>query len=164
MEHTAYVSLGANVGDREANLRDAIARLRKAGVVSRISSLYETEPMELREQAWFLNCVVELKTELAPTALLGRMLQIEREMGRERNLPKGPRTIDLDLLLFDNDIVTAPELTVPHPAMQDRRFVLVPLVEIAPGAVHPILRKTAFQLLETLSAGAEVRRIETKIE
>jgi 2-amino-4-hydroxy-6-hydroxymethyldihydropteridine diphosphokinase len=159
MEHTAYLSLGSNVGDRAANLRDAIARLQEFGTVSRVSSWYETEPVELTEQPWFLNCAVEMHTALAPLDLMKAMLNIERAMGRERNQPKGPRNIDLDLLLYDNDTVTTPELTVPHPAMHERRFVLTPLAEIAPHAMHPVLRKNAFQLLATLPPDFEVRRV-----
>jgi 2-amino-4-hydroxy-6-hydroxymethyldihydropteridine diphosphokinase len=164
MHHTAYISLGSNIGDRIANLRDATARLHEAGVVTRTSSWYETEPVEMTEQPWFLNGVVELQTQLAPRALMGTMLKIERAMGRERTQPKGPRIIDLDLLLYDNETVNTPELTVPHPAMHERRFVLTPLVEIAPGAFHPILRKSAFQLLQSLSVGPEVRHYDPPIE
>lgn len=161
MSHTAYLSLGSNVGDRAANLRDAIERLRTIGAIVRVSSWYETEPVGLREQPWFLNGALELQTALAPLDLIKAMLNIERAMGRERNQLKGPRNIDLDLLLYDDEKINTPELTVPHPAMQERRFVLAPLVEIAPGAMHPVLCKTAFQLLEMLPQGPEVRRVST---
>jgi 2-amino-4-hydroxy-6-hydroxymethyldihydropteridine diphosphokinase len=158
--HRAYISLGSNLGDRVLHLREAIRRLGAVGEVTRVSSFYETEPVEVAEQPWFVNAVVELRTEIAPAALLRALLELERAMGRERKIPKGPRTIDLDLLLYDNDSVNTPELTLPHPALHERRFVLEPLVEIAPGALHPTLQKTAWQLLETLPSGAEVRRMQ----
>jgi 2-amino-4-hydroxy-6-hydroxymethyldihydropteridine diphosphokinase len=159
--HVAYISLGSNLGDREQNLRDAIRRLSTLGDITRISSFYETEPVEFIEQPWFVNAAVELRTNLAPIELLHALLELERAMGRERKTPKGPRIIDLDLLLFDDDSVNTPELTLPHPAFHERRFVLEPLVEIAPGVLHPKLRKTAWQLLKTLPANAEVRRMPT---
>jgi 2-amino-4-hydroxy-6-hydroxymethyldihydropteridine diphosphokinase len=156
--HTAFLSLGSNVGDRLARLREACERLQVAGEVVRISSYYETEPIEFTAQPWFLNCVVELRTEITPVELMRTLLRIERAMGRERNQAKGPRNIDLDLLLYDDETVTTAELTLPHPAMHARRFVLVPLAEIAPAAMHPILRKSAQQLLADLLEGGEVRR------
>lgn len=153
MPHRAYVSLGSNIGDRIANLREAIRRMTQFGVVTRTSSFYETEPVEMTDQPWFVNAVVEFSTELAPVELLHRLLEVERSMGRERTTPKGPRNIDLDLLLYDDESVNTAELTLPHPAMHERRFVLVPLVEVAPDAFHPALRKPAWKLLQTLSAG-----------
>jgi 2-amino-4-hydroxy-6-hydroxymethyldihydropteridine diphosphokinase len=156
--HTAFLSLGSNVGDRSAQLREACERLRDAGEVVRISSYYETEPMEFIAQPWFLNCVVELRTEITPVELMRTLLRIERAMGRERNQAKGPRNIDLDLLLYDDEMIATAELTLPHPAMHARRFVLVPLAEIAPAAMHPILRKNAGQLIADLPEGGEVRR------
>jgi 2-amino-4-hydroxy-6-hydroxymethyldihydropteridine diphosphokinase len=157
--HRAYISLGSNIGDRVANLGEAIRRLGVIGDVMLVSSFYETEPVEFTEQPWFVNAVVELTTELAPIDLLHALLELERAMGRERKIPKGPRTIDLDLLLYDDESVNTPELTLPHPALNERRFVVVPLAEIAPDAFHPTLRKAAWQLLETIPRGAEVRRM-----
>lgn len=156
MEHIAYIALGSNLGDRVGNLRDAIARLTDYGQVSRISSWYETEPIGVTDQPWFVNAVVVLLTEVEPVALMKALLEIEQAMGRKRVLPKGPRNIDLDLLLYDNETVNSEVLTLPHPAMHERRFVLAPLAEISPGVMHPLLRKTAFQLLETLSSPDEV--------
>src|SRR4051794_10396580 len=103
----AYLSLGSNVGDREGNLRAAIAKLSRVGEVGAVSSFYETEPMEIKEQNWFVNCAVELKTEMSAAELLQGLLAIEREMGRERLQPKGPRNIDIDILLFGNEMVDA---------------------------------------------------------
>jgi len=159
MTVTAYLSLGSNVGDRAANLREALERLHSAGKVGAVSSLYETEPIEFTEQPWFLNCVVELETDLGPAQLLAGILEIEEQMGRHREKKKGPRTIDLDILFYGDEIVDGPELTIPHPAMQERRFVLEPLAEIAPGVTHPTSKKTVRELLESLSAGQVVKKI-----
>ena len=164
MSHVAYIALGSNLGDRDGNLRDAVRRLKRAGSVAQISSWYETEPMEVTDQPWFLNAVVEVHTEMEPLSLMQALLSMERDMGRERKEPKGPRSIDLDLLLFDDRTVNAPELVLPHPAMHHRRFVLAPLAEIAPEAMHPILRKTALTLLKTLPKGGEVRRVARAVE
>ena len=164
MEHCAYLSLGSNQGDRLANLREAISRLRALGTISRVSSAYETEPVEMTEQDWFVNCALELRTTLTAPVLMRRVLEIERSMGRERTQAKGPRNIDIDLLLFDDETVNTAELTLPHPAMHERRFVLVPLAEIAPRAVHPKLRKSAFQLLESVATHEEVRRLDQPLE
>src|ERR1700740_2651648 len=135
---TVYLSLGANVGEREANLRKAIASLADAGVrVSKISSFYETEPVDLREQPWFLNGVVEGETGLSALELLRGLREIESRMGSKKLVAKGPRLIDMDILLYGSEMIDTPELQVPHPRMLLRRFVLVPLAEIAPGAGHP---------------------------
>ena len=153
-----YLSLGSNVGNREQYLRDALARLAALGHVVRVSSFYETEPVEFTDQAWFLNCVAALQTTQTPETLLTGLLKIELVMGRERIQKKGPRTIDIDIVLFGDAVVNSPDLEIPHPAMQHRRFVLEPLVEIAPEVWHPVLKKTARRLLQELPAGQAVRR------
>jgi 2-amino-4-hydroxy-6-hydroxymethyldihydropteridine diphosphokinase len=156
----AYLSLGSNVGDRAAQLKEALRRLGAVGRVTRVSAVYETEPVEFTEQPWFLNCVAELETRLSPRELMEWLLRIEEEMGRRRIQKKGPRIIDIDILLFGGLAMRSAELTVPHPAMQERRFVLEPLAEIAPDARHPVLGKTVLQLRDGLPAGQIVKRIE----
>jgi 2-amino-4-hydroxy-6-hydroxymethyldihydropteridine diphosphokinase len=158
MHKRVYLSLGSNVGDREANLNAAIACLGKLGKVTAVSSFYETEPVEFAAQPWFLNCAVELDTEKMPRQLLAAILDIEKEMGRRRVQKKGPRTLDIDILLFGSSTVKAQGLTIPHPAMHERRFVLEPLAEIAAEARHPILKRTVRELRDALPPGQEVKQ------
>lgn len=156
MTDFVYLSLGSNIGDRDAHLRQALAQLETVGRVRVVSSFFETEPVEFTQQANFLNCAVALDTSLAPVELMPRLLDIERRLRRQRVQKKGPRTIDIDILLWGETIVHSPEVTVPHPAMTQRRFVLEPLAEIAPDIVHPVAKKTIRQLLEELPAGQKV--------
>jgi 2-amino-4-hydroxy-6-hydroxymethyldihydropteridine diphosphokinase len=160
MLNRAYLSLGSNIGDREAQLREAAGRLAALGRVTALSSFYETEPVEFTEQAWFLNCAVALETARTPPELMAEILHIEEQMGRRRVQKKGPRSIDIDILLFNNEVIDSKDLTIPHPAMQLRRFVLEPLAEIAPDVVHPVLEKTIRELLDLLPEGQVTRRIK----
>lgn len=163
MRKLVYLSLGSNVGARSVNLEMAISRLEEIGRIQAVSSFYETEPVDVTEQPNFLNCVVGLETDLAPAKLMGAVLDIERDMGRRRTQDKGPRTIDIDILLIGNAVIDTPDLTVPHPALHQRRFVLEPLAEIAPEAIHPVLRKTAKQLRSALEPGTQkVRKLKTR--
>lgn len=155
----AYLSLGSNLSDREKHLRDAISRLEGAGRVIAVSSFYETEPVEFTQQPWFLNCALALETNESPEHLMAGILRIEKELGRERTQKKGPRTIDIDILLYGEATIDSPKVTIPHPAMHERRFVLEPLAEIAADARHPVLEKNVRELLAELPPGAVVRKI-----
>ena len=154
----AYLSLGSNVGDRESHLRDAITRLETEGQVVSISSFYETEPVEFTDQAWFLNCAIALETIAAPEQLMAALLGIEQAMGRQRTQEKGPRAIDIDILLLGDKVIHSDAVTIPHPAMHRRRFVLEPLAEIAPEVRHPLLNLTIQELLSGLPPGQIVRK------
>lgn len=163
MRKLVYLSLGSNLGDREANLQSAIQRLSTLGEVAAVSSFYETEPVDFARQPWFLNCAVALATEKMPKQFLAALQAIEQAMGRRRQQPKGPRNIDLDILLFGNSIVDTAGLTIPHPALHQRRFVLEPLAEIAPDQRHPVLKRTIRELRDALPAGPPaVRKVDRK--
>jgi 2-amino-4-hydroxy-6-hydroxymethyldihydropteridine diphosphokinase len=165
---TAYIALGSNLGNRAQALSSAVGHLRSLGQVVALSSLYETEPVGYHHQPAFLNAVVALETQLEPLPLLRRLLAIERELGRDRGHGplKGPRTLDLDLLLMGDRIVAGEELSLPHPALAQRRFVLEPLAEIAPELRHPESNQTMAELLAQLPDEGDnrvsaVRRLHT---
>jgi 2-amino-4-hydroxy-6-hydroxymethyldihydropteridine diphosphokinase len=147
MPELAAVALGSNVGDREGNLLEAVRRVGDLGVVRAVSSFYDTAPVGYLDQPRFLNGALLLETSLAPVELLHGLLGVELAMGRVRVVDKGPRVIDLDLLLFGDCVMSTEELTLPHPAMAERRFVLEPLAEIAAGMMHPVAGVTVRELL-----------------
>ncbi len=159
MPSIAYLSLGSNVGNREAHLCEAQDRLDMIGRVVKASSFYETEPVDFTQQPWFLNRAVALETKDTPRQLMAAILSIEEEMGRRRVQKKGPRSIDIDIVLFDDTIMKSNDLIIPHPAMHERRFVLEPLAEIAPEVLHPVLKKTIRELLDALPDGQVVKRV-----
>lgn len=156
-----FLSLGSNIGDRASNLNAAMAALADAGVrVKKVSSFYETEPVDYLKQDWFLNCVVEGETDLPAGALLPQLRAIETRMGSKKLIAKGPRILDIDILLYGDEAIATPELQVPHPRMTQRRFVLVPLAEIAPSLRHPSWQGSVKELLAATRDHSEVRRIE----
>jgi 2-amino-4-hydroxy-6-hydroxymethyldihydropteridine diphosphokinase len=147
----AYLGFGSNMGDRELLLRQALENLRAPDLrLLRTSSVYETEPVGLREQAWFLNLVAEFETTLFPRQLLHRAQQTERELGRKRSIAKGPRTVDIDILLYGNTVMQCDELTIPHPRYRERRFVLAPLAELNPKLRDPRSGRTVAEMLDSL--------------
>jgi 2-amino-4-hydroxy-6-hydroxymethyldihydropteridine diphosphokinase len=158
-----YLGLGSNLGDRAAMLQAAVQALESPRLhILQASPVYETEPMDVPGQQWFLNQVVEAETDLFPLQLLFRTSKVEAHLGRRRLAPKGPRSIDIDILLFGNAVVTTPALEIPHPRFRGRRFVLAPLADLAPQLRDPVTRKTVRQLLAELQ-GQSVRKIEENI-
>ena len=154
-----FLSFGSNLGSPVENIRKALEALPAAGIeVRRVSSFYRTEPVEFRPQPWFVNCVAETATELMPLQLLKALLRVERELGRRRVIDKGPRTIDIDILLYDNVVVQSRALNIPHERLSHRRFVLTPLSELAPNLRHPVTQRTVLEMLnETPDRGQAIR-------
>jgi len=159
-----YLGLGSNVGDPEGNLRSAIQALRDKNVTPwRSASLYRTEPRDLEDQPWFLNTVIEVRTLLEPESLMQECLEIERHAGRVRDVQKGPRPLDIDILIYRNRIIDTPKLSIPHPRFRERRFVLVPLVELAPDLTDPVSGLSMSQLLDLCADTGEVRREDKRL-
>jgi 2-amino-4-hydroxy-6-hydroxymethyldihydropteridine diphosphokinase len=150
--HTAYLLLGTNQGDRLANLQAAISALPPNVRPVSVSAVYETPPWGFLEQPVFLNQAVRVETYLAPADLLGYLKKLEIELGRKTSFRYGPRSIDIDILLYDNVVLDLPELIIPHPRLHERAFVLVPLADLAPDLIHPRMKKTIRDLLETVDA------------
>ena len=153
-----FLGLGSNIGDRRSNLDNAIRILELE--IGSASSLYETEPVDYMNQPWFINQVVEVKTDLNPMELLSLCQNVENKLGRTRTISKGPRTIDIDLLFYNDAIIESHLLTLPHPGIPHRRFVLIPLDEIASNFVHPVLKRSVSELLKSTMDRSEVRRID----
>ena len=158
MPVTAYIGLGSNMGDKKGTCLKALDLLGRAGRVKKVSSFYCTEPVGYREQEDFVNAVAELETDISPEALLAECHSIEDALGRSRELRWGPRTINLDILLYGDRVISEPTIIIPHPRLAIRRFVLVPLCEIAPQAVHPVFKKTVGHLLHELKDPHKVAR------
>lgn len=156
-----YLSLGSNLGDRLARLQQALGKLGEAGVeIERVSSFYKTEPVGCRPQPWFVNCVAEAATELLPLRLLTALHAVERSLGRRPGVPKGPRPIDIDILLYENAVVRSSQLIIPHPRLAERRFVLVPLQELAPHLRDPVSQRTVIEMLHETSDRGQVVKLE----
>ena len=158
---TVYLGLGSNIGDRAQNLRAAIEKLQASVTVRRLSPIYETEPVDFTGQRWFLNQVIEAETGLFPMQLLSRAQKIERDLGRVRTVPKGPRTIDIDILLYGRTVMRSAALEIPHPRIGERRFVLAPLADLVPDMRHPVTRRTVREMLDSAPAQT-VRLIHSK--
>jgi 2-amino-4-hydroxy-6-hydroxymethyldihydropteridine diphosphokinase len=155
-----FISLGSNLGDRPGNIQKALDELAAAGMeIRRVSSFYRTEPVEFRQQPWFVNCVAEVGTDLLPLQLLRAIQRVELNLGRRRVINKGPRTIDIDILLYENVVVHSAGLNIPHESMAERRFVLVPLCELGSGLRHPVTEQTVGEMLNETADTSQVIRI-----
>jgi 2-amino-4-hydroxy-6-hydroxymethyldihydropteridine diphosphokinase len=164
MRHIAYIGVGSNLGDKvhqcEQGLRE-ILRVDRHRLLAR-SSFYKTQPLGVLDQDWFVNAAIKIETDLDPDALLRSLREIESRLGRRETFRWGPRAIDLDILFFDEETIQTEELIIPHPRLQERQFVLIPLVEIDPHLIHPVLQKTVLQLLENLEDDQGVEKIAAK--
>jgi 2-amino-4-hydroxy-6-hydroxymethyldihydropteridine diphosphokinase len=159
--HIAFLGLGSNVGDTRQHLKKGRQALAALGVgVEEVSACYATEPVDFKDQPWFLNQVIRVRTDLTPMELLQACLRTEHEHGRRREIAKGPRTLDIDILLYDDLILQDPELQIPHPRIPLRRFVLEPLAALAPNKIHPVLQDTFASLLAKCQDNSRVERLE----
>ena len=158
-----FLSLGSNLGERLANIRAALEQLGAAGIeVCRVSSFYKTEPVGFGPQAWFVNCVAEVRTQLMPLRLLKTLKAVERRVGRRSGVAKGPRPIDIDILLYENVVVRSSVLTIPHARLGERRFMLIPLRELAPQVRHPVVKRTVLELLHETQDLSQVVRLKAE--
>ncbi len=161
MGKRVFLSLGSNLGDRATVLRAALDELPHRGVqVRAVSPFFRTEPVEFTAQPWFVNCVAEVETGLMPMQLLKTLQSVERDLGRRPGIPKGPRRIDIDILLYENVVVQSPALTIPHAGLAERKFVLIPLREIAPGLRHPVSQRTVLEMLRDTKDTSRVVRLK----
>ncbi len=157
-----FLSLGSNVGDRVACIRKALEQLPAVGVeIKRVSSLYRTEPVDFRPQAWFVNCVAQAETYLMPMQLLKAVKLVERALGRRQTVAKRPRPIDIDILLYESVVVRSAALNIPHERMTERRFVLLPLRELAANLRHPVTKRTVYEMLQETRDTSQVVRLNT---
>jgi len=157
-----FLSLGSNLGDRVAYIRKALAQLPPVGVeIKRVSSFYRTEPVDFRPQAWFVNCVAEAETRLMPMQLLKAVKLVERTLGRRPAAANRPRPIDIDILLYESVVVRSAALSIPHPRMAERRFVLLPLRELAGNLRHPVSKRTIYEMLANAGDTSQVVRLST---
>lgn len=164
MMKTVYLSFGSNLGDRVGNIRRAFDLLAEGGIeIRRVSSFYRTEPVDFRPQPWFVNCVAEVGTDLMPMQLLKLLKKVERALGRRGGIPKGPRLIDVDILLYENSVVRSSALTIPHAQISGRKFVLIPLRELAAHARHPVTRRTVLEMLEETSDSSQVIKLRDTV-
>jgi len=152
--HHVYLGLGSNLGNRKCNLEEAIRQISEFATINKISSIYETEPWGLKDQPKFLNLVIFVESTLGPNELLLHLKKIEQQMGRKKSVRFGPRLIDVDILFYDDYMMNTPELTIPHPHLTERAFVLVPLAEIAPKLVHSQNHKTIKALLQEVDSSS----------
>ncbi|HET6421372.1 MAG TPA: 2-amino-4-hydroxy-6-hydroxymethyldihydropteridine diphosphokinase [Geobacteraceae bacterium] len=162
MESSAYIALGSNLGDRELNMLRGIAEIGKlpGTRITALSGFYDTQPVGPVEQDNFLNAALRIETSLSPHQLLSELQRIETEtFGRKRTVRWGPRSIDLDILFYGNLVIAGEDLTIPHPCLHERRFVLAPLVEIAPGLVHPGIGRSLAEILDDLAGDERVEKI-----
>ncbi len=151
-----YLGLGSNVGDKEANIRKAVELIGEKCPVHRVSRLYKTEPVGYKQQDWFLNCVAEAEGCSDPLIMFAAFQAIEKRLKREKSVRHGPRTIDIDVLFWGDQVIDSGGFTIPHPRLHERRFVLEPLMELAPDLIHPVLKKTVRQLFNELKGGEKV--------
>ena len=161
MGHIAYIGIGSNVGDKTYQCKRAISEILKIDRHKLLaeSSLFKTKPIGYTSQEWFVNGVIKIETEMEPLELLQMLKTIELQLGRKRTFRWGPRSIDLDILFFDNEEVRTKELQIPHPRLHERQFVLIPLAEIDRHLVHPVLKKTVGKLLEELKEDQGVEKL-----
>ena len=158
VNNSVFIGLGTNLGSRERNLKKALEHIKAFIKIEHTSSIYETEPVDYEDQAWFLNMVIKGTTKLSAIHLLEKLQSIEDSMGRVRTIKSGPRIIDLDILFYSDKIINCDDLIVPHPEIQNRSFVLTPLQEIAPEFMHPKLKKKMTHLLNRLKQNKQVRK------